>query len=219
MPMNCWSTALRRRIADTDGDGVDDGAEITAGTNPLDAASFILQGDINLDGRVDVGDYLLLTRYLTGIKTPTAAELDAADMNRNGGVDAGDAVLLLRTALSLAWNSLTDSALGQTLIAAWEGLIDTAEAAVTHGKLYYVHTDHLGTPQVMTDENANIVWKAVYDPFGKATITVNTVELNVRFPGQYYDQETGLHYNYFRYYDPETGRYLTSDPIGLRLVG
>ena len=61
-------------LADTDGDGVDDGAEITAGTNPLDAASFILQGDINLDGRVDVGDYLLLTRYLTGVKTPTAAE-------------------------------------------------------------------------------------------------------------------------------------------------
>ena len=202
---------------DTDGDGVDDGAEILAGTNPLDAASFILQGDINLDGRVDVGDYLLLTRYLTGIKTPTAAELDAADMNRNGGVDAGDAVLLLRTVMSLAWNSLTDSALGQALISAWKGLIDTAEAAVTKGKLFYVHNDHLGTPQVMTDENANIVWKAVYDPFGKATITVNTVELNVRFPGQYYDQETGLHYNYLIVTTILVlVSYLTSDPIGLR---
>jgi RHS repeat-associated protein len=41
------------------------------------------------------------------------------------------------------------------------------------------------------------------------------VTVNLRFPGQYYDQETGLHYNYFRYYDPETGRYITSDPVGL----
>ncbi|HID48987.1 MAG TPA: RHS repeat-associated core domain-containing protein, partial [Chromatiales bacterium] len=40
--------------------------------------------------------------------------------------------------------------------------------------------------------------------------------LNVRFPGQYYDEETGLHYNYFRYYDPSTGRYITSDPLGLQ---
>jgi len=39
---------------------------------------------------------------------------------------------------------------------------------------------------------------------------------NLRFPGQYYDQETALHYNYFRYYDPQTGRYITSNPIGLQ---
>ena len=79
----------------------------------------------------------------------------------------------------------------------------------------YYHTDHLGTPQAMTDENQNIVWQAEYDPFGQASIITETVTNNIRFPGQYFDAETGLHYNYFRTYDPATGRYITSDPIGL----
>jgi RHS repeat-associated protein len=52
-------------------------------------------------------------------------------------------------------------------------------------------------------------------PFGEARILIADIENNLRFPGQYYDRETGLHYNYHRYYDPDTGRYLTPDPIGL----
>ena len=59
------------------------------------------------------------------------------------------------------------------------------------------------------------VWKAAYLPFGNAEVLVDTVENNFRLPGQYYDAETGLHYNMFRYYDPATGRYITADPIGL----
>jgi len=86
---------------------------------------------------------------------------------------------------------------------------------------FYVHTDHLGTPQRLTDENRATVWSAAYDPFGAATVNQdpdndgNAVVMNMRFPGQYFDGETGLHYNYYRYYDPATGRYLRSDPIGL----
>ena len=83
--------------------------------------------------------------------------------------------------------------------------------------LSYVHNDHLGTPQVMTDETGNEIWRAIYDPFGKAMIDdASTVDMNVRFPGQYFDSETGCHYNYFRNYCPDTGRYLTADPIGLK---
>jgi RHS repeat-associated protein len=81
---------------------------------------------------------------------------------------------------------------------------------------YYYHNDHLGTPQILTDESQNVSWKAFYTPFGEAVISVETVENPFRFPGQYYDQETGLHYNYHRYYDPMIGRFVTPDPIGLR---
>ena len=69
---------------------------------------------------------------------------------------------------------------------------------------------------MLTDDEQNVVWEAEYAPFGKATETVTIVEQNLRFPGQYLDRETGLHYNYFRTYDPQIGRYLESDPIGLR---
>jgi RHS repeat-associated protein len=61
-----------------------------------------------------------------------------------------------------------------------------------------------------------VAWQAHYDPFGRATVVTQTVVNNLRLPGQYYDQETGLHYNYFRDYDPTIGRYVQSDPIGLR---
>jgi RHS repeat-associated protein len=80
---------------------------------------------------------------------------------------------------------------------------------------YYYHNDHLGTPQKMTDASGTVVWAADYKPFGEATITVSTITNNLRFPGQYFDAETGTLYNYFRDYDPTTGRYKQADPIGL----
>lgn len=81
--------------------------------------------------------------------------------------------------------------------------------------VYYFHNDHLGTPQVLTDDSQAVAWKAVYTPFGGAVASIQTIDNPFRFPGQYYDSETGLHYNYFRYYNPQTGRYITPDPIGL----
>jgi RHS repeat-associated protein len=84
------------------------------------------------------------------------------------------------------------------------------------GELYYYHIDHLGTPQAMTRANSTeVVWAADYLPFGHADVIVSAVESNLRFAGQYYDGETGLHYNWHRYYDPKIGRYLRADPIGL----
>ncbi|XOV85710.1 MAG: LamG-like jellyroll fold domain-containing protein [bacterium] len=88
-------------------------------------------------------------------------------------------------------------------------------------QLTYLHTDHLGTPRIGTNSNANIIWRWDSDPFGEAAPNedpdgdMNDVTVNLRFPGQYADMETGHHYNYFRTYDPSIGRYTQSDPIGL----
>jgi RHS repeat-associated protein len=81
--------------------------------------------------------------------------------------------------------------------------------------IYYVIYDHPGTPQQIVNTSGTVVWKAAYLPFGQAQILVETITCNIRFPGQYYDSETGLHYNINRYYNPLTGRYMTPDPIGL----
>jgi RHS repeat-associated protein len=86
----------------------------------------------------------------------------------------------------------------------------------------YLHHDQLQTPLQATDKAGNVVWAASYNAFGKASITTPaasaanpTIHVNLRLPGQYLDEETGLHYNYRRYYDTDSGRYVTQDPIGV----
>jgi len=86
---------------------------------------------------------------------------------------------------------------------------------IDNGNYYYIHTNHLDAPIALTDEAGATQWKAHYNPFGKTIIEIDNITMNSRFPGQYFDSETGLHYNYFRDYDPEIGRYIQSDPIGL----
>ena len=85
-----------------------------------------------------------------------------------------------------------------------------------NGIPYAIHGDHLGTPRFITNEDQLIVWKASYSPTGEASVDVADISFNHRRPGQYQDEETGTLYNYLRDYDPVTGRYLTSDPIGLQ---
>ena len=112
-------------------------------------------------------------------------------------------------------------------------------------RVRYYHNDHLGTPRELSDEDGSIVWQATYRAWGntirveaaqpralqkhellahgqqalQAQNDPNPQELpieqNLRFQGQYFDEETGLHYNRFRYYDPDVGRFVSQDPIGL----
>jgi RHS repeat-associated protein len=80
---------------------------------------------------------------------------------------------------------------------------------------YWYHNDHLGTPQMMTTSSGAVIWKTKYTSFGKAVVDPNSTVVNpLRFPGQYEDDETELHYNWFRYYDSETGKYYRADPVG-----
>jgi RHS repeat-associated protein len=84
-------------------------------------------------------------------------------------------------------------------------------------QIYAIHTDHLGTPLQLSDQQKNIVWAANYEAFGKASITPEhqKFSFDLRAPGQWEDAETGYHYNWHRTYEPQMGRYLTPDPIGL----
>ncbi|ARN73931.1 RHS repeat domain-containing protein [Oceanicoccus sagamiensis] len=82
---------------------------------------------------------------------------------------------------------------------------------------YYIHNDHLGTPQVVTDENQTVVWQANKKPFGETEEVVSGIDQQARFLGQYFDEESGLAYNYYRDYDPSLGRYIQSDPRGVLL--
>ncbi|MBV7544645.1 RHS repeat domain-containing protein, partial [Acidovorax sp. sic0104] len=107
-------------------------------------------------------------------------------------------------------------------------------AAVIKGQTYAIHSDHLNTPRKLTQADGQAVWQWEYSAFGdeqpttaakrftSETTTPTTgatsvpeVTFNLRYPGQYFDAETKLHYNYFRSYDSRTGRYMQGDPIGL----
>jgi len=87
--------------------------------------------------------------------------------------------------------------------------------------VYNIQTDQLNTPRAILNSAQTVVWKWDSDAFGSTPANEDpdnnglTLQFNLRFPGQIHDSETGLHYNYFRDYDPQTGRYVESDPIGL----
>ncbi|MYQ82821.1 type IV secretion protein Rhs [Streptomyces sp. SID4936] len=96
--------------------------------------------------------------------------------------------------------------------------ITTADAPQEQidSRFFAIVTDLTGTPSELVDDEGRIAWRTQSTLWGMTTWAANsTTYTPLRFPGQYYDPETGLHYNYFRHYDPATARYLTSDPLGL----
>ncbi|WP_414475405.1 RHS repeat-associated core domain-containing protein [Microvirga sp. M2] len=100
--------------------------------------------------------------------------------------------------------------LGELPVAVLDGTSDPA-----HPGLLFVQADHLARPVLLADAAGAVVWRATYDPFGAVAEIVGPASLDLRFPGQWFQLETGLAYNWHRHYDPTTGRYITPDPLGL----
>jgi RHS repeat-associated protein len=100
----------------------------------------------------------------------------------------------------------------------WAG--DRILAVIEGGAVYHVRTDHIGRPVLATDGSGLKVWEASYLPFGGVHVATSfpgaaTDPLDLRFPGQWFQAESGLHQNWMRDYDPTTGRYIQADPLGL----
>ena len=88
-------------------------------------------------------------------------------------------------------------------------------AQVDQSGISYLHSDHLYTTRLATNDLQETVWRWESGAFGNTEPQIEQIEVNLRFPGQYEDDESGLYYNWKRYYDPQLGRYVSSDPIGL----
>jgi RHS repeat-associated protein len=148
-------------------------------------------------------------------------------------VQVTDGLVLAEYTYNYAGQRVTKTRQGQTTIfhyALWRSLLSETVGTAFNDFIYlyyqpiakgtgtethFVHTDHLATPRAMTDLSQTTVWNLDARPFGDEQTIEGDEALNIRFPGQYYDEETGLSYNDFRDYDPELGRYVESDPIGL----
>jgi len=82
--------------------------------------------------------------------------------------------------------------------------------------IIYLYADQLMTNRLATDATRAVVWRWEGEAFGNTPAQeLAGIRVNLRFPGQYFDADSGLYYNHFRYYDPNIGRYITVDPIGL----
>ena len=103
----------------------------------------------------------------------------------------------------------------------WNGKSEQEAAPFSKDEIAFYQCDHLGTPQELTDHEGKVAWSAQHKAWGQAKQAISVaahragIRNPIRFQGQYFDEETGLHYNRYRYYDPDTARYLTQDPIGL----
>jgi RHS repeat-associated protein len=163
------------------------------------------------------------TGRLASTGTNTSYDYNALGQRmRKGGGTPGTVYFMYDEAGHLVGEYNSTGALVQETV--WLGDIPVATLRPKTGggvDVFYVHTDQLNTPRKVTRPSDNqLRWKWDPTPFGEGAPNENpaalgTFKYNLRFPGQYFDVETNLNYNYFRDYDPAIGRYVQSDPIGI----
>ncbi len=200
-------------------------SRVRTGTSPSEDTYYYYPDTNRL--KAVVGDHAELLQYdadgntiqrIPGTSNPQPPIGDPADYIYN---NAGQRIIKETTTDVICHYDLSGQLIAETdgsgnMIKAYVWLSGQPLAMIaSDGSIYYFHNDHLGTPQKLTDSTGALVWSADYLPFGRADVNVATVENNLRFAGQYYDQETELHYNGYRYYDPKIGRYLRPDPAGI----
>ncbi len=154
----------------------------------------------------------LATASVSG--TPVGTYTYNASNQRTKKVAGGNTVQYVYGLNGLLYGEYTNAG---TLIREYVYLNDAPLAQIDAGTpevLTYLHPDHLGTPQYGTDTGGSQVWFISTDSYGVGTPS-GSATVNLRMPGQYYDSESGLFYNWNRYYSPDIGRYISSDPIGL----
>jgi RHS repeat-associated protein len=163
------------------------------------------------------------TARLTSTSTNTNYDYDALGQRyRKGGGTPGTIYFMYDEAGHLLGEYNSTGALIQETV--WLGDIPVATIRPKTGgvDVFYVHSDQLNTPRKVTRPNDNALrWRWDPTPFGEGAPDENPASLgqfkyHLRFPGQYFDMETNLNYNYFRDYDPAVARYVQSDRIGLR---
>jgi RHS repeat-associated protein len=92
------------------------------------------------------------------------------------------------------------------------------EPTIEGKSIHFYHCDHLGTPMALINQQGEIDWSIELDPWGNTIREHNPKNMSqpIRLQGQHFDEESGLHYNRHRYYDPRTGRYINQDPVGIK---
>ncbi|KPJ88073.1 MAG: hypothetical protein AMJ53_17300, partial [Gammaproteobacteria bacterium SG8_11] len=224
---NALSQRIRKELkgnaADVNGDGVVNHLDITA-ANGKDAVEIDCNGDGN-PGNSDNGsgksqgngnakgkDISCIAKQIGANPNSPNTQTDA-----NGG--SGNQIVYF--AYDQAGQLIAEYDDNGVPIRETVYLNNIPVAVIYEGVVYTVHSDHLNTPRAISNPQGGLVWRWEGEPFGVTPADEDPdgdgVEFiyHGRFPGQYYDAETQLHYNYFRYYDPNKGRYGTSDPIGI----
>jgi RHS repeat-associated protein len=203
---------------------------IAASSNRLSSTSGVLARTYTYDAAGNVLTYGTLTytynnsgRMKTskvGSTTTTYVYNALGERVKKSGGAAGTVLYWYDEAGHLLGEYNSSGALVQETV--WMGDIPVATLRPgTPAAIFYVHTDHLNTPRKVSRPSDNALrWRWDSDPFGTTVPNQNpaglgTFAYNLRLPGQYFDTESSLNYNYFRDYDPAIGRYVESDPIGL----
>ena len=176
-------------------------------------------------------------------QAPPTIKTEAAHAGQTGATGPNHSKPAANDAESLYWASLNQQAEQKAQALAIEGwgtgtdgpARQTAQAKIA--EVYYFHTDQVGLPEELSNSQGQLVWQATYKTWGNTQAEewklveadggrVHSLDAgdqpenearqqNLRFQGQYLDRDTGLHYNTFRYYDPDIGRFISPDPIGL----